>query len=105
MSFNGNEGTFITLEEATQWTANFRNSGNYDGIKAQFYGKNKLLEILNQPGCVGIRIYRALDERNNPVLVLVGANSAENDLFTGNILEKGCSCPPFCGGDESPLQG
>jgi len=109
MSFNGNEGEVISLETASGWTANFRNSGTFDGINAIFYGMNKISSILNQEGCVGIRIYRAIDDDHNPVLVLVGTDENENDLLDGIIVERGTSCPPMCGGGgglpPNPLQG
>lgn len=105
MSFTGNEGDFITVTQGSQWTANFRNSANFDGVKAQFYGKSKLNTVLRQTGCVGIRIYRAIDDTGAPVLVLVGVDVNENDMHTGYILEKGNACPPYCGGGGSPLQG
>jgi len=105
MSFNGNEGQFVTLAEASQWTANFRETSCFQGIHAQFYGKSKIQDILRQPGCVGIRVYRALDDLGVPIVVLVGTDANENDLYNGLILEKGTQCPPYCGGDGNPLQG
>lgn len=107
MSFNGNEGEVISLEKAAAWTANFRNSNNFDGIHATFYGAEKINAILNQDNCVGIRAYRAIDDDKKPVIVLVGTDSEENDLLDGIIVERGSPCPPSCGGGgvTNPLQG
>lgn len=108
MSFNGKEGEFITLETAISWTANYRNSDGYTGVKAQFYGIEKLKKILDQPNCVGIRIYNAIDDNGNHVKVLVGTDANENDLSNGLILERGLGCPIYCGGGggvTNPLQG
>jgi hypothetical protein len=56
MSFDGNEGKVVTLEEAASWTTNFRNSIQPGETIAHFMGKNKLQEILEQENCVGVRI-------------------------------------------------
>lgn len=98
MAFNGEEGQIITLTQASAWTANYRNSANPDSVHAQFYGKNKLKTILNQTGCVGIRIYKGIDDNGAPVLILVGTDANENDMTSGYILERGIGCPPYCGG-------
>ena len=96
MSFNGNEGEFVTLNDASRWTANYRNTIEPGDTIAEFQGKEKLLELLNQEGCVGIRFYYAINDEGQKVLVLVGADSNENDMENGLILDKGDKCPPFC---------
>jgi hypothetical protein len=96
MSFNGNEGEFVTLNDASRWTANYRNTIQPGDVIAEFQGKEKLLELLNQEGCVGIRFYYAINDEGQKVLVLVGADSNENDMENGLILDKGDKCPPFC---------
>ena len=108
MSFNGNEGEVISLKTAIEWTTNFRNSKNYDGVHAQFYGSDNINKILSQPDCVGIRVYRAIDDKGAPVVILVGTDAKENDLLDGILIERGLPCPPYCGGGgggTNPLQG
>ena len=63
---------------------------------AEFLGKEKIIELLNQEGCVGIRTYYAINDEGKKVLVLVGAESDENDMENGLIIEHGYLCPPFC---------
>jgi hypothetical protein len=96
MSFNGNEGEFVTLSDASRWTANYRNTIQSGDIIALFAGKEKLLELLNQEGCKGARIYYAINDEGAKTLVIVGADSDENDLDNGLILERIDPCPPFC---------
>ncbi|WP_296684249.1 hypothetical protein [Flavobacterium sp.] len=96
MSFNGNEGEFITLEEGAAMTARFRNSVPAGSTIGQFVGREKLMNILSQENCVGIRFYYALNETNEPAIVAVGAESNENDLTEGIIIDHFKRCPPFC---------
>lgn len=100
MSFNGTEGSFITLSQGATWTANHR-SANPNTVKAHFYGKEKLLSILNQSGCVGIRAYRAIDDNGVLELVLVGVTSAGADMTSGYILDRAVPCPSYCDGGSS----
>ena|SRR5687767_8748413 len=106
MSFNGNEGQMVSLTDGAQWTKNYRDSQNYDGVKSIFYGKNKLNDLLDQQGCVGIRIYKAIDGEGVPVMVLIGTDEDGNDLLDGYVLERGVPCPNNCGGGgiSNPLQ-
>lgn len=105
MEFTGNEGEMVSLEDAARWTANYRNSEHFDGVNAIFYGINHLNTLLNQRACQGIRIYKAMDDNGNPVMVLVGADGEGNDMTEGYILERGFGCPINCDGNGSPLMG
>lgn len=69
-----------------------------DAVKGVFFGKNKLLDILNQTGCVGIRAYFGINgETKELSLVLVGAKTNTNDMTEGYIIDNGVTCPPVCG--------
>lgn len=96
MSFDGNEGKKVTLQEAAEWTANYRKSVQSGETIAHFIGKNKLIELLEQENCLGVRIYYGLDENGEKNLVFVGADEDENDLVNGVILEYTIKCPPTC---------
>lgn len=95
MAFNGDEGEIVSLSDAKTWTEKYRND-NPGQVKAYFYGKNKLMDILNQTGCVGIRMYYGKDG-STPNIVLVGAESNEDDMQNGIIVEHGVPCPNQCG--------
>ncbi|AYL97969.1 hypothetical protein [Mucilaginibacter celer] len=60
----GQEGAPIELDLAAQWTENHRHRNPKD-IISQFFGQEILHRILDQPGCMGIRIYYANDQRLN----------------------------------------
>jgi hypothetical protein len=54
----GKEGAEIKLNVAADWTKNHRER-HPDGIISQFFGAEILQRILQQPDCLGIRIYYA----------------------------------------------
>lgn len=96
MAFNGNEGEVVSLEDAASWLTNYSRE-NSDEIRAHTVGKNKLLSILNQEDCEGIRTYYAIDGDGNRCLVMVGVDVDMNDQENGVILERLPPCPPYCG--------
>lgn len=101
MAFNGDEGAVVPLADASRWTANFRKANPSDEIIAQFFGKNQLLKILNQKGCVGIRFYYGTGDDGIKNIVAVGASSDQNDMVNGIILEYALKCPPHCSVNNS----
>jgi len=104
-SFNGQEGDPIPLETAQGWTANFQ-TANPTGTKAHFFGAEILKQILAQEGCVGIRMYYALDDKGKRQLVLVAANSEGENLVPRSsnrdgdeeyiVADASYPCPSFC---------
>ena len=96
MSFDGNEGAVVDLKDASDWTAKYRTTISTGDTIAHFFGKNKLLDILNQTGCKGIRIYYGLNDDGEKVLILVGADKDEDDMTSGVVLDHSFRCPPTC---------
>jgi hypothetical protein len=86
----------VTLADASRWTANYRKTIPAGDIIAQFFGKNQLIKILNQKGCMGIRFYYGIGDDGVKNLIAVGATSDKNDMIDGIILEKAIGCPPEC---------
>jgi hypothetical protein len=95
MAFDGREGGEITLNAGAALTEEHR-STYPNARKGQFFGKDILNEILNQTGCMGIRIYYGVDENGKRELVLVGADADENDM-TNLVADMGEPCPTRCG--------
>lgn len=91
--FTGGEGRFIPLSESDQLISNFRKA-NPDHAHAFFYGCELFYDLLEEPGCKGIRIYYAQDENGEPKMVLVGVREngqeirkrAKNKSFFRKIL-------------------
>lgn len=96
MAFTGNEAEEFPLETATVWTRNYRDTIHEGDTISHFFGKNIIQHILDQEGCMGIRIYYALDENGKKQLIIVGADAKENDIYEGIIAERSFLCPPYC---------
>ncbi len=102
MAFTGNEAEEFPLDIAAEWTRNYRDTIQPGDAISHFFGKEIIQRILDQEGCMGIRIYYALDENGKKQLITVGANSKEDDLYEGIIAERSFICPPYCP-NGSPL--
>jgi hypothetical protein len=53
---------------------------------AQFVGKNILSKILEQPNCIGINIYKGLNEKGEKSYVLVGLDKENNPILNYSIV-------------------
>jgi hypothetical protein len=95
MTCTSSQNHSITLEEASELTANFR-SANPNAVKCHYFGKDAIQAILNQTACVGIRIYYGQDSNGNKQPVIVGVDEACNDLYQGLLAERGTPCPSNC---------
>ena len=95
MAFTGKEDHSISLQDAADLTRNYRNA-TLVGIKGHFFGKDTIERILAQEGCVGLRLYHAV-ENGNHTLVMVGTDAKEDDLVNGEIAQFAPPCPPNCG--------
>ena len=98
MAFDGTEGTMITLNEGAALTRNYRNNNPRKSLGV-FFGREKLLDLLNQPECMGIRIYFG-EENRDLQLVLVGADANQDDILD-LILDLGLDTPPYSGASNA----
>ena len=96
MAFDGNEASPIDLKLAAEWTANYRKKSPKGVTLGHFFGKKILNDILNQPDCMGIRVYYAEDDNGQKQLIMVGAKADENDMVDGVIADLSRPCPPTC---------
>ena len=87
----------ITLQEAQELTFAYQESAiAVNQTIATSVDKTTLLNLLNQPNCEGMRMYFGLTENNKLTLVVVGTNSAGNDMTTGQIVDHLETCPQIC---------
>lgn len=94
MAFDGNEGGFISLTDGADMTSRYRDN-NPGEIIAHFFGKNKLQDLLDQEGAMGIRMYYGINEDGVKQLVLVAADEEQNDM-TSLVLDLNHPCPNWC---------
>ena len=118
----------ISLTKAADLTARFRRYAEPTGEKTGFFHLKPVMELLTQPGCVGLRYYHGRDASGGYRIILVGVDAEFRDILgkravlrpgTGRksaravtalaagggdslILEDHYICPVFCP-PESPL--
>ncbi|MBV6474141.1 MAG: hypothetical protein JPMHGGIA_02445 [Saprospiraceae bacterium] len=78
----------------SDWVSNF-GLASVSNPKATAFGSNKVKDILEQEGCVGIRIFNGFYDSNRR-LVIIGIDENGDDMMSGNILEFSNLCPPNC---------
>lgn len=100
MAFDGTEGEFYTPEKAGEFTRRYRNA-RINPVEGCFIGREKLQAILNQPNCVGVRVYFGMDSDNTMNMVFVGADNNQNDILDV-VVENVRKNPPY-GSDNNPL--
>ena len=94
--FTGQENHDISLADASAMTKKFRQSVPDDSRKGGFFGRDAIEAILAQRDCVGIRYYHGINDRGEPVIILVGVTADENDMYTGLLAEIAEPCPDQC---------
>ncbi|MGD0485357.1 MAG: hypothetical protein ABSB58_12020 [Gemmatimonadales bacterium] len=90
----------ISLADAAVLTKRHRDA-KVSEVKAGAFHKDQVLQMLNQAGCVALRIYFGREAGGAPTLVLTGVDASDNDLTKGIILEQSWPCPPACGSDNA----
>ena len=73
---------------------------NTTGRTSVISSRVPLDQMLAQEGCVGIRMYFAMNPDGMPTLVLVGVDENFNDLDQGVIADRFLPCPTFCSMDS-----
>ncbi len=103
LQITGNEGTIITQATAKTEGANYVNSSRFSAnsnIKAHLVGKNKINDLLNQSGCLALRIYyitKISGGISTPDLVVVGVDKDGNDILANaKVLNSMLPCPSHC---------
>ena len=94
--FTGKEDHRISLSDAAAMTKTYRQSVPDGSRKGGFFGRDALEAILAQEGCVGIRYYHGINSKGEPVVILVGADENEDDLYEGELCEFAEPCPTRC---------
>lgn len=70
---DANVGEHIGYELGAKMIKDYYDKYNEGG--AHFVGRNIIEKILQQPDCIGIKIFKALNEEGNKTYVMTGVNS------------------------------
>ena len=96
MSLHSTDGEFISLKVAQEATKRYRAQVD-STFKGQFFGKDQINQIFNEnPDCLGVRIYNAIDGDGKRGFILVGAVANDGDLYEDLLLANGPTCPGCC---------
>lgn len=106
-TFDGTESGPIPLPTAKQWTANYRATIAPGDTLAHYFGGDIIRRVLKEPGCVGIRIYYAIDDKGQKKLLIVGADKNGDNLLPAEgteargeddpiIVDMSSPCPDNC---------
>jgi hypothetical protein len=96
MSTTDQMGEFISLQEASEMTARYRENIQPGETIAVAGSKAIFEQILAQPGCEGLRMYFAIEADGSNTLVAVGIDEQSNDITEGLIAENFIACPHRC---------
>ena len=98
MNIDENSGEIINLTDAKELAQNFKKNFPQETYSF-FVGIEKVKQVVNQAGCIGIRIYNGYDEAESKKnIIIIGVDENGTDMSSGVILDKTAPCPPMsCG--------
>jgi hypothetical protein len=108
---NGKEGDVIDYNVARKWVANYQKA-NPTGNMAHFFGYEIIKELLAQEGCVGLRMYYAIDDAGERQIILVGVDEKGMDIKPGangrtkdegSVADASYPCPTYCSGNGTSM--
>ena len=73
-------GEAISHELASKMVKDY-NDANPNELYCFSLGKNTIAQVLSQPGCVGLRLYRAINEFGKQTIVYAGIDKDGNTIF------------------------
>jgi len=97
MSLPEKKDQTITLDAASKLTANYRRVVPPATVIAAGFWKETVEKIIDQTGCVALRVYYGRTADGSPTPVLVAVNENGDDITAGVLGDENFPCPPFCG--------
>lgn len=126
--FTKDAGRFLNEEESSAMTGAYRERKRKVGIsdeecvRSEFFGLDQVMQLLNKPGCVGLRVHQAkrredstgtpdesgslkprvlltaVDERGRDITSRTAQTGLKDDPDDDNsTLGEGYPCPQHCG--------
>jgi len=93
---NADTGLPLTVDEAADLTAKYRMEKNITHSPSHFIGVNKIHQILQTPGAIGINIYQGLSEDGEDVLIALAATKFDSDyedILSTSLSINGATTP------------
>ena len=101
-------GSLISLEKAKEMIEAWQNQ-EPEAVKSFLYGRNIFEQLLQVPGCVGIRVFNGLDDNGQQSLVFVPVGERNQNILNYSvtnaegivvveapIADGGLKCPTYC---------
>ena len=82
--FHAGVGEHIGYELGAKMVKDYANK--YQKTGSQFVGRNILEQILAQPGCIGIKVFNAVNELGQDTIVYIGVNAEGDDLLNFTVV-------------------
>lgn len=86
----------ISLDNAAAQTRAYRHGEPIRKGDSGAFNAAPVRELLDQPGCVGVRYYKGLNADGDATIILAGVDGSGNDMTDGILLDIVFLCPPFC---------
>lgn len=86
----------ISLPDAAAQAKVHRQGGPHRAGDSGAFNAKAVVELLAQPGCVGLRYYKGRNKAGEDSMILVGVDAKGNDMVDGMLLDGILPCPPFC---------
>jgi hypothetical protein len=104
--FHKKVGNSISKATARAWVNRYKNNPKRSkDLNSEFFGKDQIMQLLNHPDAVGIRIYNAENEKGEHRFVILSVSEGGHSILpaaeestteAATILEDGRPCPPYC---------
>ena len=89
------QGEIVNFKDAESWMQNY-DAQFTEEVRGHLYGQKALMQLLDQDGVQGVKIYNAQDLDGTQKLVFKGLGSEATEV--GLAFDVSRSCPPVCGG-------
>jgi len=86
MALSRDTGEYITSVQAAKYIGDYCNLMPKGALKSCFYGRNKIENILKPEEIIGIRIYQAINSKNEQSFVLKVVNDKGEELEGVNCI-------------------
>jgi hypothetical protein len=102
--FSTTTGKLIPIEDANSLIASHQEATkeNESAVDSYYFGRDQIKNLLEQPGCIGIRVHFGMNVLGVQKLVILPADeygvniNLKNSFGEDVALDWGAPCPPLC---------